>query len=196
MNFELSEEETMLAALADRFVADRYDIERRRTYQAEATGFSSENWALLAECGLMAAPLDEADGGMNLEPGAIVALFSALGRGLVVEPLAESVLVGARLLLAGAGKTSPRSGVKDWRAGRGAWPWPMPSRRSAATRPGSKRAASPHPAAPACRASSIAYRRGWGPMPIWSARAKPMAARLRFISCPPMRQAWRSRRGA
>lgn len=113
MNFELSEEETMLAALADRFVADRYDIERRRAYQAEAAGFSSENWALLAECGLMAAPLDEADGGMNLEPGAIVALFSALGRGLVVEPLAESVLVGARLLLAGAGEAL----AAQWREG-------------------------------------------------------------------------------
>lgn len=102
MNFELSEEETMLAGLADRFVADRYDIERRRAYLAEAQGFSKENWDLLAECGLMAAPLAQADGGMELEPGAIVALFAALGRGLVVEPLAESVLVGARLLLAGA----------------------------------------------------------------------------------------------
>ncbi len=39
MNFELSEEETMLAGLADRFVADRYDIERRRAYLAEAQGF-------------------------------------------------------------------------------------------------------------------------------------------------------------
>lgn len=104
MNFERSEEETMLADLADRFVADRYDIERRCAYQTHPQGFSQENWDLLAEFGLMAAPLDERDGGMNLDAGAIVALFGALGRGLVTEPLTESVLVGARLLLAGAGE--------------------------------------------------------------------------------------------
>lgn len=102
MNFDPSDDDRMLADLAERFVADRYDIERRRRYLAEPVGFSGENWALLAELGLIAAPLAPEHGGMGLERGAIVALFTALGRGLVVEPLIETVLVGARLLGAGA----------------------------------------------------------------------------------------------
>ena len=105
MNFDLSEEETMLEALADRFAAERYDIERRRTYQAQPYGFSQENWDMLSEFGLMAAPIAPEHGGLGLTAGAMVTLFMALGRGLVVEPLCESVLVGSRLLLMGAGES-------------------------------------------------------------------------------------------
>lgn len=53
MNFDLSEDERMLQDLAERFVADRYDLDRRRVYQAEPCGFSRENWALLADYGLV-----------------------------------------------------------------------------------------------------------------------------------------------
>jgi alkylation response protein AidB-like acyl-CoA dehydrogenase len=52
VNFDLSEEDEMLKALAERFVTDRYDQERRRRYQASDSGFSNENWRLLGELGL------------------------------------------------------------------------------------------------------------------------------------------------
>jgi alkylation response protein AidB-like acyl-CoA dehydrogenase len=111
VNFDLNEEESMLRALAERFVGDRYDIERRRGYLADAMGFDGNNWDLLAQTGLLAAGLDEADGGLGLGPAAIATLFAALGRGLVVEPLVDAVLIGARLLLAGA----PAALAESWR---------------------------------------------------------------------------------
>lgn len=102
MNFDLSEDEELLKALAERFVADNYDIDRRRLFLAEPQGFSSENWALLGELGLIAAPFDEGAGGLALDATGIATIFEALGRGLVVEPLIENVLLAGRLFAAAA----------------------------------------------------------------------------------------------
>ncbi|KQX17881.1 MULTISPECIES: acyl-CoA dehydrogenase family protein [unclassified Sphingomonas] len=102
MNFDLSEDEEMLKALAERFVADNYDIERRRSFLAEPHGFSAANWALLGELGLIAAAFDEQAGGMALDATGIATIFEALGRGLVVEPLIENVLLAGRLFAATA----------------------------------------------------------------------------------------------
>ncbi|MCB2059822.1 MAG: acyl-CoA dehydrogenase family protein [Novosphingobium sp.] len=102
MNFDLSEDEEMLKALAERFVSDHYDLETRRGFLAEAHGFSESNWNLLGELGLIAAPFDEDQGGMSLDATGIAVVFEALGRGLVVEPLIENVLVAGRLFAATA----------------------------------------------------------------------------------------------
>ena len=102
MNFDLSEDEEMLKALAERFVEDRYDLERRRAYQADALGYSAENWNLLAELGLIGAPFALDDGGVGLDATGIAVVFAALGRGLVVEPLTENILVAGRLFAATA----------------------------------------------------------------------------------------------
>lgn len=98
MNFDLSENEEMLKALAERFVLDRYDLDRRRAYQQEANGFSPSNWQLMAELGLLAAPLPENCGGLGLDGTSIAVLCEALGQGLVVEPLTENVILAGRLL--------------------------------------------------------------------------------------------------
>jgi len=97
VNFDLNEDEEMLKALAERFVEDNYDLDRRRTYLAGANGFSPEMWAMLADLGLIAAPLSEESGGLALDATAIATVFEALGKGLVVEPLIENVIVAARL---------------------------------------------------------------------------------------------------
>lgn len=98
MNFDLTEDEEMLKALAERFVTDRYDAEQRRTYQAEPQGFSKANWAMLGELGLIAAMFSEADGGLGVGRTGLISMMEALGRGLVVEPLAENVGLAAHLL--------------------------------------------------------------------------------------------------
>ena len=51
MNFDLNEDEEMLKALAERFVDDNYDLDRRRVYLGGANGFSPQMWSLLAELG-------------------------------------------------------------------------------------------------------------------------------------------------
>lgn len=106
MNFDLSEEDEMLKALAERFVADRYDQERRRRYQQSSTGFSDENWRLLCELGLIAALFSAEDGGLGIGDPGLVTVFEALGAGLVVEPLVENAAVPGSLL-ANAAPDSP-----------------------------------------------------------------------------------------
>lgn len=97
MNFDKSEEDEMLKALAERFVADRYDQERRRRYQQGDSGFSEENWRLLGELGLIAALFDDVDGGLGIGLPGLATVFEALGKGLVVEPLAENAAVAGGL---------------------------------------------------------------------------------------------------
>lgn len=98
MNFDLTEDEEMLKALAERFVVDRYDIEQRRGYLAEPGGFSRENWQVLAELGLIAAFFGEDKGGLGVGQTGLITLMEALGRGLVLEPLVENVALAGGLL--------------------------------------------------------------------------------------------------
>ncbi|WP_226016365.1 acyl-CoA dehydrogenase family protein [Novosphingobium sp. FKTRR1] len=113
MNFDLTEDEELLKALAERFIDDRYDIDRRRAYLAADEGFSRENWLLLGELGLLAAPLAEEYGGLGIDATAVATVFEALGRGLVVEPLIEATLVAARLFAT----TAPAALADSWLPG-------------------------------------------------------------------------------
>ena len=110
MNFDLSEDEEMLKALTERFVTDHYDHDSRRAFLAEPAGFSSANWELLGELGLIAAPFPEDMGGLGLDATGIATVFEALGRGLVVEPLAESIVMAGRLFAT----TAPESLRGEW----------------------------------------------------------------------------------
>jgi alkylation response protein AidB-like acyl-CoA dehydrogenase len=102
VNFDLTEDQEMLKALAERFVGEYYDIERRRSYLQAAIGFSAENWSLLGELGLIASLFCSRDGGLDLDATGIATLFEALGKGLLVEPLIENVMVAGRLFAATA----------------------------------------------------------------------------------------------
>jgi alkylation response protein AidB-like acyl-CoA dehydrogenase len=110
VNFDLSEDEEMLKALADRFVADRYDHDSRRAFLAEPGGFSAQNWQMLGELGLIAAPFSEELGGLDLDATGVAIVFEALGRGLVVEPLGESVIMAGRLFA----MTAPQALLDEW----------------------------------------------------------------------------------
>lgn len=111
MNFDLSEDEEMLKALAERFVNDRYDLDRRRAYLREMSGFSQENWKILGELGLIAASFPEEAGGLELDGTGLATVFEAFGRGLVVEPLIECVVLAGRLLAAGVTRATAEWGA-------------------------------------------------------------------------------------
>ncbi|MBB6123997.1 acyl-CoA dehydrogenase family protein [Sphingobium subterraneum] len=102
VTFDLTEDEEMLKALAERFVLDHYDHDSRRTFQAAAPGFSRDNWLTLGELGLLGAPLPVECGGLGLDATGIATLFEALGHGIVVEPVAESMVLAARLFAVAA----------------------------------------------------------------------------------------------
>lgn len=97
MNFDLDEDESLLKALAENFAADRYDLDRRRGYLAQPQGFSTENWRILGEIGLIATAFSEAAGGFGTGPVQSAILFEALGRAMLVEPLIDSAWLAGGL---------------------------------------------------------------------------------------------------
>lgn len=113
MNFDLTEDEELLKALAERFVTDHYDIERRRDYLAGPAGFSPTNWALLGELGLIAAPFDAEAGGLGIDATGIATVVEAFGRGLVVEPLIENAILAGRLFATSASDDLAASWLPD-----------------------------------------------------------------------------------
>jgi alkylation response protein AidB-like acyl-CoA dehydrogenase len=81
-----------------RFVASRYDLQRRRSWIESARGYSEENWRALSELGLFSFLLPEAAGGLGggLVDSIIVA--EELGHGLALEPVIDEVVLCAGLI--------------------------------------------------------------------------------------------------
>ncbi len=65
MNFDFTEEQTLIADSVTRFVQDNYDLESRRALTSSRQGFSTEHWQTMAELGWLGLPLAEADGGFG-----------------------------------------------------------------------------------------------------------------------------------
>ena len=97
MNFEFSDDEQQLSEAVQRWVERGYGFERRTTI-AKAGGFSAEAWGEIAELGLLGLGTSEEDGGMAMGPVAAMLALEALGRGLVLEPVAAVALVAASVL--------------------------------------------------------------------------------------------------
>ncbi len=98
MNFQYSDNQIMLRNLAERFMADHYDLERRRTYQRSPEGYSADNWQQLAELGFLAVPLPEDEGGFDGGSIECIATMEAFGYGLMTEPVLLDVWLTLPLL--------------------------------------------------------------------------------------------------
>jgi alkylation response protein AidB-like acyl-CoA dehydrogenase len=111
MDFDLTEDQRLLADSVGRLVADRYaDFDRRQAARREPQGFSAANWAAMAELGLLGLPLPEEQGGFGGGPVETMLVMEAFGRSLVVEPYLASVVLGLGLLrrLPGQGALAAR----------------------------------------------------------------------------------------
>lgn len=103
MDFELTDEQRLLAESVNRFVADRYDFETRLHALRQEGGWSREAWQGLAELGVCAMPFAEEDGGFGGGGVETMLVMEALGKGLLVEPyLATVILAGGALRRAGS----------------------------------------------------------------------------------------------
>jgi pimeloyl-CoA dehydrogenase small subunit len=104
MDFDLTDEQRLLAESVNRFVSDRYgDFEKRKAYRAEPKGYAAANWSAMAEMGLLALPLPEEQGGFGGGPVETMLVMEAIGRGLVVEPYLATVVLGLGLLRGAGG---------------------------------------------------------------------------------------------
>ncbi len=102
MDFDLSDEQSMLKDSLDRLLKDSYGFEQRKKYMADPAGFSAEMWNAYAEMGLMALPFSEEDGGLDGTPVETMIVMESLGRALALEPYFATVILGGGALKAAA----------------------------------------------------------------------------------------------
>lgn len=98
LDFNLTDEQQMLKNLVERFAAERFSAADRPMHETPPAGFNADNWALLAEVGLLALPFSEDDGGLGGGLVEITTVMEAMGRGLVAEPYLSSILLAGQLL--------------------------------------------------------------------------------------------------
>lgn len=96
MNFDFTDEQEQLRDAVRKWVDKGYDFERRRGI-VKAGGFSREAYGQLAELGLTALYIPEADGGLGMGPVEGMVVMEELGRGLVLEPLTQTLIAGGLL---------------------------------------------------------------------------------------------------
>lgn len=96
MDFDFSDEQEQLRDAVRKWVDKGYDFERRRSI-VTAGGFDRSAYAELAELGLAGLYVSDTDGGMGMGPTEGMVVMEELGRGIVLEPLAQSLIAGAVL---------------------------------------------------------------------------------------------------
>ncbi len=98
MDFNFTDEQTMIRDSLSRLIRDQYDFDTRRKVVASEEGWRPSMWAQFAELGLLAAPFSEDDGGLG--GGAIDAMvvMEEFGKGLVIEPYIPAVVCAGGFL--------------------------------------------------------------------------------------------------
>jgi pimeloyl-CoA dehydrogenase small subunit len=104
MNFELSDEQTLLAETIKRFVATHYNFDARAKIIASPAGHSEDVWSAIAEMGLLGLPFAEAHGGFGGSTVDVMLVMEAIGEGLLVEPYLATVGLGGRFIARGGTK--------------------------------------------------------------------------------------------
>jgi pimeloyl-CoA dehydrogenase small subunit len=113
MDFNFTEEQTMIRDSLSRLIREQYDFDTRRKVVASKEGWRPEMWAQFAELGLLMAPFSEEDGGLGGGPIDAMVVMEEFGKGLVVEPYLPSVVCGGGFLKRGtdAQKTEHLAGI-------------------------------------------------------------------------------------
>ena len=121
MDFDLTDEQSLIKEQLDRLLADRYGFEQRRKYMASAEGWSADMWGAYAEMGLMALPFAEEHGGIGGGPVETMIVMEALGRVLALEPYFTTVVLGGGFLNAGADDSQKAELVPSIADGSAKW---------------------------------------------------------------------------
>jgi len=91
MDFDFSDDQVALRDAVQKWVEKGYGFERRRAI-VEAGGFDRAVYTELAELGLAGLYVDEGNGGLDMGPVEAMVVMEELGRGIVLEPLAQTLI--------------------------------------------------------------------------------------------------------
>ena len=108
MDFDFTEDQEQLRDAVRKWVDKAYTFERRRTI-AKDGGFSADAYQELADLGLCGMYVPEDLGGLGMGPVEGMVVMEELGRGIVLEPLAQALIAGAVL-----GHYAPKPLATEW----------------------------------------------------------------------------------
>ncbi|PXW29079.1 UNVERIFIED_CONTAM: hypothetical protein DES50_110115 [Williamsia faeni] len=108
MDFEYSEEQTMLRDTTRDVLSKFYDLEKLREVTDTDLGWSRDLWKSLGEIGILGLSFSEDDGGMGAGPEEIGAVLGEFGRALAPEPLLDAVIIPGGII-ADTGNDEQRS---------------------------------------------------------------------------------------
>jgi pimeloyl-CoA dehydrogenase small subunit len=94
MDFSFTSEQDMLRDTVAKLVAQQYDFDTRRKVAKSDAGWRPEMWAQFAELGLLGASFTEAEGGFGSGPIEAMIISEEFGKGLVIEPYLQTVVIG------------------------------------------------------------------------------------------------------
>jgi alkylation response protein AidB-like acyl-CoA dehydrogenase len=91
MNFDFTEDQEQLRDAVRKWVDKAYTFERRQAIE-KSGGFSQDAFNEIAELGLGGLYIPEADGGLGMGPVEGMVVMEELGRGIVLEPFAQTLI--------------------------------------------------------------------------------------------------------
>ena len=98
MDFTFNEEQTLIQDQVDQFVLKEYDWETRQSLSNSDLGFGQENWQKFAELGWLGISVSEDSGGFGGSAIESMLIMEAFGKGLVVEPFLETIIMSGGLI--------------------------------------------------------------------------------------------------
>ncbi|MDB5743316.1 MAG: acyl-CoA dehydrogenase domain protein [Polaromonas sp.] len=108
MDFDFTDDQESLRDATRKWVEKGYDFERRGGI-VKAGGFSREAYGELADLGLAGLYIPEDGGGMGMGPVEGMVVMEELGRGIVLEPFAQTLIAGGLL-----SSYAPEAIQSDW----------------------------------------------------------------------------------
>lgn len=118
MDFDFTDEQSLLKDSVARWAADRYgSLEQVEAARRKPLGFDGGAWSQLAELGLLGLPFSEEDGGFGGGPVETMILMEAFGRGLVLEPYLATVVIGGGFIRHGGSEAQQAALIPGIAAG-------------------------------------------------------------------------------
>jgi len=98
MDFTFNEEQTLIQGQVEQFIQRDYDWESRQSLILTDSGYSLDNWNTFAELGWLGISLSDDSGGFGGSSIDTMILMEEFGKGLVLEPFLETVVMFAELI--------------------------------------------------------------------------------------------------
>ena len=98
MDFTFNEEQTLIQRQVEQFIQRDYDWESRQSLILTDSGYSLDNWNTFAELGWLGISISDDSGGFGGSSVDTMILMEEFGKGLVLEPFLETVVMCAELI--------------------------------------------------------------------------------------------------